>query len=1588
MSNLLWRAYLEDDVEKFRSLLGNGAQALQHSVKGYGGATGSFGGVAGSPGPGYSTSPRSTGKAKKFSGFPGIAGGSKGQTSALTRSDINSRDVAGLTILHRAVSSTSENAAQMAMALIEHPLIDLYLQDRENGWTALHRALYFGNVSIARAMLQKESDDTYRQTLGKAAHKDLSLVRIKDFEGNSAFDVYNATIARRTIWQRKYGEVPSRIEVSDDTDDEDLPPGMRWKPSDFTPDDPPIDGDEFYAFGSNKNLTLGFGDEDDRQHPEKITLKRPDHLLFRLYREDLESKLNAYGTHGDATKHAVPTSTSELPTLIRNKPIVIQDAALSKLHSAILTTDPESNLYMCGFGPGGRLGTGDELTRFSYVCVEGGALEGKKITAVALGQNHSLAVTAEGEIMTWGTNTWGALGYTLPRPTNDKEPVNSTPRQIFGPLKKEHIIGVAASAVHSVAHTGNSLYTWGKNEGQLGLMDSDSRSLEAQTVPRKVAASLFTSDIQMVSAVNRATICLLKNHTVCVFTNYGYNIVKFPLYGGFSNYHLKSNALTTRYEAEPSHISMVTAGGDTIATVSSRGDLFTLNINQKLDNTSASSTTNPSKIKSSLSQPQRIWSLRKGNWDGVRSVSVGENGTVILCTKAGAVWRRVKRPKVKEAFSSENKNKDFKFQRVPGLTNVVAVRSNIFGGYAAIRKDSDVMHQISVGEQTLWEDIAPLFSLIDLGFSSETVPDTTNFEARYRARTLLDAHLDAIRKAVIGSKDLEGDVSDHIRHKQLSDDCDVQVYVSYSDTYIPAHSFILGARSSVLREALCKAQDLGEFFLPEVLKISTEDNFLRLEFLGLEFGTILNLLLYMYTDTIVDAWQVTRQSKNTTYRYRQVRAELMKLAAKLNMSHLETASRLLSKPERELDADFSSALTDSSFFKHADAIVELDGEERRVHSAIMRRRCPFFEGLFGGRASGRWLADRREDTEPVRIDLSHVEPSIFDLVLKYIYSDVGIDMFDDVVVSDIDEFSNLVMDVMAVADELMLNRLSEICQQVLGRFVNTRNICYLLNEIAQFSVAEFREIGLEYICLQLETMLDHHLLDDLQEDLQLELDRIVRSNQLAQLPFAKSGRATLLLHERHPSLAGDLDEEKQRLLRDMTFRLSLRDEDNRNPNSYRIRVGSLDDNMASPSQGKLSRKIRPSQHMPSSPSVRPNETAPELMFDMEDDDSSMLDNASPRSITAPPVATRSGSATPVNTGRNKGKGPMAEGSFGSPSSPLPASFASSRATHAPGKPWSSPVLSSEKLDMRSIMSKTPANRKSSLSMEIKAQQEKEAATRAAAPKMSQKERKKQQQLALQQVLESEQPDEDKRASGPWQVATGHRINLRDVVKAEVRAPPEPKVAQTAAKVVAKAPSLQVPAVARAQNTPRPRAASPDTRFSGQRKTSTGSSSSPAAATHPSPKPTAPRSISSPLVPHSKTYMTSSPFAEPSLQLSMADIIGQQRLEQDLIKEAVAKRSLQEIQEEQAFQEWWDLESRRVREEEEMRAAAASGGKKDKDAAKKANPYRGRGGKRTSRGGGGKGIAAAGAGTAGDFAGGRGGSIATNPSGRRGRGGKM
>ena len=99
----------------------------------------------------------------------------------------------------------------------------------------------------------------------------------------------------------------------------------------------------------------------------------------------------------------------------------------------------------------------------------------------------------------------------------------------------------------------------------------------------------------------------------------------------------------------------------------------------------------------------------------------------------------------------------------------------------------------------------------------------------------------------------------------------------------------------------------------------------------------------------------------------------------------------------------------------------------------------------------------------------------------------------------------------------------------------------------------------------------------------------------------------------------------------------------------------------------------------------------------------------------------------------------------------------------------------------------------------------------------------------------------------------------------------------------------------------------------------------AVSTTPIPTPQSVRHI--PLPTHSPT--------SPSQHMTMHEILSLQQAEKDYVRDAAAKRSLQEIQQEQEFQAWWDQESKRVIQEEEQR-------KRTEDRSAKASRGRGKG----------------------------------------------
>ena len=78
-----------------------------------------------------------------------------------------------------------------------------------------------------------------------------------------------------------------------------------------------------------------------------------------------------------------------------------------------------------------------------------------------------------GEVLSWGLNRFSQLGYVVESSSSStarhEEQIQFTPKKIYGQLRKEVVRGVAASKCASACWTEGEVFTWGTNNGQLGV---------------------------------------------------------------------------------------------------------------------------------------------------------------------------------------------------------------------------------------------------------------------------------------------------------------------------------------------------------------------------------------------------------------------------------------------------------------------------------------------------------------------------------------------------------------------------------------------------------------------------------------------------------------------------------------------------------------------------------------------------------------------------------------------------------------------------------------------------------------------------------------------------------------------------------------------------------------------------------------------------------------------------------------------------------------------------------------------------------------------------------------------------------------
>lgn len=421
------------------------------------------------------------------------------------------------------------------------------------------------------------------------------------------------------------------------------------------------------------------------------------------------------------------------------------------------------------------------------------------------------------------------------------------------------------------------------------------------------------------------------------------------------------------------------------------------------------------------------------------------------------------------------------------------------------------------------------------------------------------------------------------------------------------------------------------------------------------------------------------------------------------------------------------------------------------------------------------------------------------------------------------------------------------------------------------------------------------------------------------MPFARSNRAQEQLLDHHPELAEELEKSRRTRIDSMRLRSRRVDNEQREGSYQKLRVGSQEvSNVTVDFQRRrsgASKDQSPSQ----SPFIAAKDIGDEPPFEMDEDatarrhlrfsslrspsllpDPAEDDELISSSLGQTPEATRSFLS-------GKGKEPMASPTASTQLSPItapPMISISGFGTHT--TPWQTSPQVSKGLGLKDIMEQASSGRVSSLTQSLKQVEASSKPTQ----KVSQKERKRQAQRQKIQTTGDELEHSPMATTNtestpstkqsPWQNLKQQRTQS-DVDPTLVTSRRESEVTGAQSR----------PAMATRQKVTRDSSSS-----SAPAPKITRSVSGPAVT--PSNKPTAPAIQS---IRHTPAPARSGSSVDA--RTSMAEILAQQHFEKTAVKEAIAKRSLQEIQQEQEFQEWWDIESRKVQEEEAQASASTS-----------------------------------------------------------------
>ncbi|XP_045861265.1 inhibitor of Bruton tyrosine kinase isoform X3 [Meles meles] len=853
--------------------------------------------------------------------------------------------------------------------------VDLSVKDKESGWTALHRSIFYGHIDCVWSLL-KHGVSLY----------------IQDKEGLSALDLVM----------------------------KDRPTRVVFKPTDPT---------DVYTWGDNTNFTLGHGSQNSKHHPELV---------------DLFSRSGVY----------------------------IKQVVLCKFHSVFLSQ--KGQVYTCGHGPGGRLGHGDEQTCLIPRLVEG--LSGHNCSQVAAAKDHTVVLTEDGCVYTFGLNIFHQLGI-IPPPSSC-----NVPRQMQAKyLKGRTIIGVAAGRFHTVLWTREAVYTMGLNGGQLGYLP-DPNGEKYVTAPRQVSA-LHHKDItlSLVAASDGATVCVTTRGDIYLLADYQckklaskqLNLKKVLVCGG-----------RMEYKVDPENLKENGGQKICILAMDGAGRVFCWR--------SVSS------------------SLKQCRWAYPRQVFISDialnRKDILFVTQDGEGFRG-------KWFEEKKKNSEKKAEILSNLHNSssdVSCVSDINSVYERIRLEKLTFAHRAVSVST--DPSGCNFAIL------QSDPKTSLYEIPAVSSSSFFEEFGKLLR--------EADEMDNIH----------DVTFQVGNRIFPAHKYILAAHSDFFQKLFLsdgtsldftdvyrKDEDSAGCHLFVVEKVHPDLFEYLLQFI---YTDTCDFLIHGFTPRInlnkkPEEYQGTMNTHSNKMNFHEDNQKSAFEVYRSNQAHMvnekqkskpkssnkgksvgeDDPIRMLQNVARKFGfSNLSSRLDGVRFENGKINVIEkkpgnklklnqkkcsflcdvtmksVDGKEFTCHKCVLCARLEYFHSML----SSSWI----EASTCTALEMP-IHSDILKVILDYLYTD------EAVVIKD-SQNVDFVCSVLVVADQLLITRLKGMCEVALTEKLTLKNAAMILEFAAMYNAEQLKLSCLQFIGLNMAALLEARSLDVLSEAVLKELSVFYR----------------------------------------------------------------------------------------------------------------------------------------------------------------------------------------------------------------------------------------------------------------------------------------------------------------------------------------------------------------------------------------------------------------------------------------------------------------------------------------------------------------